>query len=74
MNRLTITFLAFLTLATLSAGVTYQNALWLINGHGSVLNALVLVISALLFGFAMLVLGRILYLIAPKQARGEVTK
>ncbi len=74
MNRLTVTFLAFLTLATLSAGVTYQNAQSLLNVHGSVVNVLVLVISTVLLGFAMLVLGRIIYLTAPRQAREETVK
>ena len=74
MNRLTITFLAFLALATLSAGVAYQNAPSLIDARGSISSVLILVISTLLFGFAMLVLGRILYLTAPWHAREEAAK
>ncbi len=74
MNRLTITFLAFLALATLSAGVAYQNAPSLINTRGSISSVSILVLSTLLFGFAMLVLGRILYLTAPRQAREEAAK
>jgi hypothetical protein len=72
MKRLTIVFLAFLTVATLSGGTAYHNASSLFSGHGTLLNALMLAGSALLFGFAMLVLGRIVYLTAPKHPRGEV--
>jgi len=72
MQRLTIVFLALLTVATLSGGTVYHNASSLFSGHGTLLNALMLAGSALLFGCAMLVLGRIVYLTAPKQARGEV--
>jgi len=72
MKRLTIVFLTFLTLATLSGGTAYHNASNLFSGQGTLLNALLLAGSALLFGFAMLVLGRIVYLTAPKHPRGEV--
>lgn len=64
MTRLTPTFLAFLALATFSAGITYQNAMTLIGGGGNVLNALAFAIGAAGFGFAMIVLARIIRLTA----------
>lgn len=62
MNRLTLTLLAFLALATGSSGIAYQNLQSLIGGIGGIGNVLLLAISAGGFGFAMLVLGRIVYL------------
>jgi len=63
-NRLTVTLLAFLALATASGGIAYQNAQSLIGGSGGIWNVLALAIGAVVFGFAMLVLGRIVYLTA----------
>lgn len=74
MNRLTITFLALLAMATLSAGVAYDNARLLAVEGGGVLNALLLTISALSFTLAMLLLSRILYLTAPKRTHAESVK
>lgn len=62
MHRLTATWLAFLALATASGGIAYQNAQSLIGETGGIWNGLTLAISAVVFGFAMLVLGRIVYL------------
>ena len=64
MNRITMTWLVFLALATASGGVAYQNLQSLIGGNSSIWNVLTLAISAVVFGFAMLVLGRIMYLTA----------
>ncbi|MBI3915100.1 MAG: hypothetical protein HY327_13055 [Chloroflexi bacterium] len=67
MTRLLLTFLAFLTLATLSAGTAYQIAQNLFSGREDVWGAPVLAISALLFGFAILVLWRMVYLTVPRR-------
>ncbi len=72
MTRLLITFLGLLTVATLSGGVAYQNAASILNGSASIGNAFAFVLGVIVFGFALLVLGRIIYLTAPKKARGEV--
>lgn len=58
-----LTFLALLALATLSGGIAFRNAQALLEG-GSPLNGLALGIGGLVFAFAMLVLGRIMYLSA----------
>ena len=71
---ISLKFLAFLALATLSAGIAYPNALVLLGGRGDWLNGLVVIVSVPLFGFAMLVLGRVLYLTAPKRNHAEDTK
>ncbi|HZQ10433.1 MAG TPA: hypothetical protein VFD70_27890 [Anaerolineae bacterium] len=71
---ISLKFLAFLALATLSAGVAYPNALILLGGHGDWSNVLLLLVSVPLFGFTMLVLARILYLTAPKHNRAEAPK
>ena len=63
MNRLTLTFLSFLALATFSGGIGFRNAQALLEG-GNAWNALAFLICAAVFGFAMLVLGRIVYLTA----------
>ena len=64
MNRITMTWLVFLALATASGGIAYQNLQSLIGGTSSIWNMLTLAMSAVVFGFAMLVLGRIMYLTA----------
>lgn len=66
MSRLTILFLGFLALATLSAGTAYQNGLNLLRGQVDVVTGLLVFISALVFGFTLLVLGRIVYLATPR--------
>ena len=67
MNRVTIYFLGFLALATLSAGTAYQNGLNLLRGQMDVVTGLLFIGGALLFGFMLLVLGRIVYLTTPKS-------
>ncbi len=75
MNRSTIVFLALLALAALSAGVLSQNAATLFAGRGAMWNWGMVLISAPLFGFALLILGRILYLTTlTHRARGEVSR
>lgn len=73
-SRIMITFLGMLVLATLSGGAAYQSALNLLGGHGDWANVVWLLLSLPLFGFAMLVLRRIVYLTMPRHARGENAK
>lgn len=63
-NRLTLTLLALLALATASGGTAYQNAISLRSEGGNILNAIAFVICAALFAFAMLLLTRIIKLTA----------
>lgn len=62
MNRITFTFLGFLVVATLSAGTAYQNGVNLLRGQVGGVTALLFLGGALMFGFTLLVLGRIVYL------------
>jgi len=66
MNRLSLTFLAFLALATTSGGIAYQNAIAFI-GTGNILNAIAFIVCAAVFGFAMLVLTRIVQVTARRR-------
>ncbi len=70
--RFTIIFLSLLGLATLAVGIAYQNVTSLVQGHGNVWNILAFIASALLLAFTTLILSRLIYLTAPKRARGEV--
>ncbi len=74
MNRLTNMFLVLLIVATLSAGVLYQDTAALLAGHGAGWSWVGIAVSIPVLGFALLVLGRILYLTAPHPARGEVSR
>ncbi len=74
MKRGTTIFLLLLALATLSAGVLYQNSAALLAGHAMTWNWIGLFVSAPLLAFGLLVLGRILYLTAPEKGRGEVSR
>lgn len=65
MNRVTIYFLSFLALATVGAGTAYQNGLNLLRGQMDVVTGLLFIVGALVFGFALVVLGRIVYLTTP---------
>jgi len=67
MPRLTQIFVGLVALATLGGGAAYQNALSLLTGSGTTLNAFVFLVSAPLFTFATLVACRIVYLTAPKR-------
>ncbi len=67
MNRVTIYFFGFLVLATLSAGTAYQNGLNLLRGQMDVVTGLLFIVGALAFGFALVVLGRIVYLTTPRS-------
>lgn len=66
-QRATILFLAFLAAATLSAGTAYQTGLNLLRGQVDVITGLLFSIGAVVFGFTLLVLGRIVYLTTPKS-------
>ncbi len=70
--RFTLIFLSLLGLATLAVGIGYQNAVSLVQGHGNMWNMLALIAGALLLAFTTLILSRLIYLTAPKRARGEV--
>lgn len=65
--RATIFFLALLAVATLSAGTAYQNGLNLLRGQVDFVTGLLFLIGAVVFGFTLLVLGRIVYLTAPRS-------
>lgn len=67
MNRVTIYFLALLAVATLSAGAVYQNGLNLLRGQGDIGTGLSFLTGTVVFGFTLLVLGRIVYLTTPKS-------
>ncbi len=67
MSRVTIYFLGFLALATLSAGTAYQNGLNLLRGQVDVVTGLLFISGAVVFGFALLVLGRLVYLTTPRS-------
>lgn len=67
MNRVPIYFLALLAVATLSAGAAYQNGLNLLRGQVDVVTGLLFIVGAVVFGFTLLVLGRIVYLAAPRS-------
>lgn len=69
-SRRMLTFLGLLALATLSGMAAYQSAQNLLGGHADWTNVVWLLLSLPLFGFAMLVLGRIVYLSAPRHTRG----
>lgn len=62
MNRITFTFLGFLILATLGAGIAYQNGVNLLRGQADFVTGLLFLVGALVFGFMLLVLARIVYL------------
>lgn len=66
-NRVTIFFLGFLALATLGAGTAYQNGLNLLRGQMDVVTGLLFIVGALAFAFALVVLGRIVYLTTAKE-------
>ena len=67
MSRVTIYFLGFLALATLSAGTAYQFGVNLLRRQGDVVTGLLFIGGAMVFGFALLVLGRIVYLTTAKE-------
>ncbi len=61
MNRITITFLTLLLVATLALGIAWRQFEGLIAGNYSESNGIWLVISGLFLMLALLGLGRILY-------------
>jgi len=61
-HRLTLTFLALIAIATLSAGIAYQTAMVFVRGGGDLPNAFGFIVSASVFGFSMLMLARIIRL------------
>ncbi len=67
MARITFLFLGLLAVATLSAGVADQNGLNLLRGQADGVSAILFLVGASAFGFALLVLGRVVYLTAPKR-------
>lgn len=62
MNRTTFTLLGFLVLATLGVGTAYQNGVNLLRGQDDFVTGLLFLVGALVFGFMLLLLGRIVYL------------
>ncbi|MCC7165611.1 MAG: hypothetical protein IT331_24150 [Anaerolineae bacterium] len=66
-QRATIFFIAFLALATWSAGTAYQNGLNLLRGQGDIVTWSLFLIGAMVSGFTVLVLGRIVYVTTPKS-------
>lgn len=67
MARVTFLFLGWLAVATLSAGAAYQNGLNLLRGQADGVSAGLFLVGASAFGFALLVLGRVVFLTAPKR-------
>ena len=71
MARVTLLFLGWLAVATLSAGAAYQNGLNLLQGQADGVSAVLFLVGASAFGFALLVLGRVVFLTAPKRKLEE---
>lgn len=71
MARLTFLFLGWLAVATLSAGEAYQNGLNLLRGQADGVSVILFLVGASAFGFALLVLGRMVFLTAPKRKSEE---
>ena len=61
MDRLTVTFLALLVLATLFSGQLWAHGGALVNGHGAFLDIALAAVSALLLMPTLVALGRIVY-------------
>lgn len=71
MHRFTLTFLMLVVIATLSAGLVYQTAMVFVEGGGNLPNAFGFIVSASIFGFAMLMLARIMRLTAVRRDDGR---
>ena len=71
MARVTFLFLGWLAMATLGAGMAYQNGLNLLRGQADGVSAALFLVGASVFGFALLVLGRVVFLTAPKRKLEE---
>lgn len=71
MARVTFRFLGWLAVATLSAGIAYQNRLHLLRGQADGVSTALFLIGVSALGFALLVLGRVIFLTAPKRKSEE---
>ena len=71
MARVTFLFLGWLAVATLSAGMAYQNGSNLLRGQADGISAALFLIGVSVLGFALLVLGRMVFLTAPKRKSEE---
>lgn len=62
-----IGFLALLSVATLGAGMAYENGLNLLHGQGDAGTGMSFVVGAIGLVFTLIVLGRIAYLTTPRS-------
>ena len=71
MRRVTVTFLILLGLATLASGQLWMLGKAISAGHGTLLDNVLALLSALLLLVALPAMGRILYRTAPARCAGN---